>query len=111
MNKKIYLIGAGFMSAKYAKVLKAQNFDFTVIGRGNISASKFEAETGIRPIAGGVDKYLIHHSFPEDSYVIIATGTEILMPVLLKVLKKGAARVLIEKPAAISIEELLANEE
>lgn len=108
---KIYLIGAGLMAAEYAKVLKAQNLDFTVIGRSDISASKFAAETGIRPIAGGIENYLVHHSFPENSYVIIATGTEILMPVLLTVLRNGAATVLIEKPAAISIEELLANEE
>ncbi len=98
------------MAAEYAKVLSAQNLDFTVIGRGETSADKFEAETGARPITGGVDNYLDHHPFPEGSCVIIATGTEILMPILLKVLKKGAAKVLIEKPAAISIEELLANE-
>lgn len=110
MQKHIYLIGTGQMAVEYAKVLVAQNHPFTVIGRGETSASKFEQTTGIKPITGGINNYLANNSFPENAYVIVATGTQDLMQTMLTVLKAGANRVLVEKPAAISIEELLTNE-
>ena len=110
MDKQIYLIGTGMMAVDYAKVLTAQNLKFTVIGRGSESALKFEELTKIKPITGGIEKYLSEHNLTENTYFIIATGTEALMNTLLTVLKAGAKKVLIEKPAAISIEELLKNE-
>lgn len=110
MNKKnIVLIGTGQMAIDYAKTLQAQNCIFTVIGRGNESAKRFEEEIGIKPIVGGIEKYL-KNNILENTQVIIATGTEVLMAILILVLKAGASKVLIEKPAAISIEELLHNE-
>ncbi len=98
------------MAIDYTKVLIAQNYKFTVIGRGTASAFKFTENTGINPITGGIKNYLIHNTFPENSYIIIATGTQDLMQTMLTVLKAGAYRVLVEKPAAISINELLENE-
>lgn len=111
MKKNILLIGTGIMAIDYAKVLKAQNRKFTVIGRGETSATKFEETTGIKPITGGIEKFIEKNEFPGNTFVIIATGTEALMHALLIVLKAGVEKVLIEKPAAISIDELLANEQ
>lgn len=98
------------MAIDYFAVLTNQNVDITVIGRGAESALKFEFNTGIKPFIGGLDSYLNTNNLPENAYVIIATGTEVLMPSLLAVLKAGAYKVLIEKPAAISESELIANE-
>lgn len=111
MKKKVFLIGTGQMAIDYFAVLNIQNYDITVIGRGEVSAIKFESNTGIKPFIGGLHSYLNTHSLPENAYVIIATGTEALMSSLLLILKAGAYKVLIEKPAAISIMELIANEE
>jgi predicted dehydrogenase len=111
MKKKVFLIGTGQMANDYFAVLNNQNYDITVIGRGEESAIKFESNTGIKPFIGGLNSYLNTHSLPENAYVIIATGTEALMSSLLLILKAGACKVLIEKPAAISIMELIANEE
>ena len=99
------------MAVDYTKVLVAQSQSFTVIGRGETSALKFEQHTGIKPATGGIVNYLQTNPFREMAFVIIATGTQDLMETLLTVLRAGAYRVLVEKPAAISIEELLANEE
>lgn len=99
------------MAVDYTKVLIAQGENFTVIGRGEPSALKFKELTGIEPITGGVNSYIDKNKIPQNSYFIIAVGTQDLMKTLLTVLKAGAHKVLIEKPAAISIEELLANEE
>ncbi len=111
MKKNILLIGTGNMALDYAKVLEAMKIEFTVIGRGEISATKFEVETKIKPITGGFKKYLENNIILPYTYAIIATGTEALMPTLLQILHAGVEKVLIEKPAAISISELLENEE
>ena len=111
MEKKVFLIGTGQMAIDYLTVLKDLDYDTKVIGRGNASALKFGSKTGIEPFIGGFQEYLLKNSLPENAYVIIATGTEALMPSLLLALQAGAHKVLIEKPAAISIEELVKNEE
>lgn len=111
MEKKVFLIGTGQMAIDYFAVLKDQNYDTTVIGRGEESAIKFESKTGVKPFVGGLQEYISNNSLPANAYVIIATGTEALMPSLLLALQAGAYKVLIEKPAAISIEELIENEE
>ncbi len=111
MIMNIFLIGTGQMAIDYANVLKAQNHLFTVIGRGETSAARFKEVTGISPVTGGIEHYLKNNSFPDDAYIIIATGTQDLMQTMLSVLRAGAYKVLVEKPAALSIEELLENEE
>ncbi len=111
MKKKVFLIGTGQMAIDYFAVIKDQNYDITVIGRGEESAIKFESKTGVKPFVGGLQEYINNNSLPANAYVIIATGTEALMPSLLLALQAGAYKVLIEKPAAISIEELIENED
>lgn len=110
MNK-ILLIGTGAMAVDYSKVLQSIVKDFTVIGRGAKSANVFKEKTGISPITGGIENYLSENSVSENTMAIIATGTETLMSVMLQLLKSGVTKILIEKPAAISIEELLGNED
>ncbi|MEO6176090.1 MAG: hypothetical protein ABIP27_13145 [Flavobacterium circumlabens] len=109
MNKEILIVGSGPMAIDYAKILLAQDIDFNVVGRGKESAAKFQLETGKMPYIGGLEKYLNDKTLSPNTYVIIATGTEVLMESLLLVLEKGASKVLIEKPAAISIGELITN--
>tara|TARA_R110002050_G_scaffold97132_1_gene202065 strand:- start:14094 stop:15038 length:945 start_codon:yes stop_codon:yes gene_type:complete len=110
MNK-ILLIGTGAMAVDYSKVLQSIAKDFIVIGRGAKSANVFKEKTGISPITGGIENYLSENSVSENTMAIIATGTETLMTVMLQLLKSGVKKILIEKPAAISIEELLGNED
>ncbi len=99
------------MAVDYVKVLKALNINVTVIGRGEKSALVFEAVTGLKVITGGIENYIDLNGLPSNAYIIIATGTEVLMPTLLVALKAGAEKILVEKPAAISIQELLENAE
>ena len=108
--KEVVLIGTGSMALDYAKVLTSLEIKFKVIGRGEESALKFESQTGIKPIIGGIDSFLQLYPNQKGIGFIIATGTEVLMPILKKVLLADADSVLIEKPAAISIQELLENE-
>jgi len=109
LTKRIIIIGTGPMAIAYARVLKSLNQLFEVIGRGEESAQKFYDETNIKPILGGIDNYLEVNINFDNCYCIIATSVENLMPSLLKIMKAGAASVLIEKPGALSIEELREN--
>jgi predicted dehydrogenase len=47
----------------------------------------------------------------KNTLAIIATGTETLMSIIHQLLKSGVEKILVEKPAAISIDELLENEQ
>ncbi len=109
--KEIILIGTGLMALDYAKVLTSLEIKFKVIGRGEESAKKFKSQTGIEPITGGIESFLQLYPNQKGISFIIAAGTEVLMPILKKLLLANADKVLIEKPAAISIEELLENED
>jgi predicted dehydrogenase len=106
----ILIVGTGPMAVAYAEVLKAMKKSFMVVGRGELSAKHFEEIIGIKPIIGGLSSFLEHNKIKPNCYVIIAVGTEELMPSLLSLIGAGVNRILIEKPAAISIKELLENE-
>ena len=108
----IYLIGTGQMAIDYAKVLKELRTPLIVIGRGASSANKFYESTQIKPEVGGLQQFLKDKVIEPNSKVIVATGTESLMTCLLMLIKQeNITDILIEKPAAISITELLENEE
>jgi predicted dehydrogenase len=107
----ICIIGTGPMAIEYTKVLLAMNKEFVVVGRGSKSASLFEHQTGITPVLGGLDLYLKEKKLNKNTLAIIATGTETLMSIIHQLLKSGVEKILVEKPAAISINELLENEQ
>lgn len=110
MEEQTILIGTGAMAIAYAKVFSDLGVSLTVIGRGYESARKFEIETGIFAEVGGLDAYLSNNTLKNGTNIVICTGTEVLMPTLLTLMEVGIFRILIEKPGAISIEELLKNE-
>ncbi|MFN7491384.1 MAG: Gfo/Idh/MocA family oxidoreductase [Cyclobacteriaceae bacterium] len=111
VNKHILIVGTGPMALAYFNALKyLNNLNITVIGRGFESCKKFKELTGVQPYVGGVENYLFQNPSTDQDYFIIAVGTEILMHVLLQIVKCKFKRVLIEKPAAISIQELLAHQ-
>lgn len=110
MSTYVILIGTGPMAVDYTKVLQAQKVAFTVVGRGEKSAEEFASKTGIVPVKGGIQNFLKKNTIPANSSFIIATGTEGLMPCLLSVVPNTSSRILVEKPAAISIGELIENE-
>jgi predicted dehydrogenase len=107
----IYIIGTGPMAQDYAEVLLDMKQEFEVIGRGSNSARQFEEKTGVQTYIGGLESYIQINSFKESDSIIIATGTETLMSSLKNCLVHGAGKILIEKPAAISVEELLENKD
>ncbi len=109
MNK-IILVGTGPMAEAYIDVLKAFPVQVEVVGRGELSAKKFFESKRIKPFVGGLEFYLKSTPISINSFAIVATGTENLLSAIKMLVQAGVSRILVEKPAAISIEELLENE-
>lgn len=102
--KTVYLIGAGPMAEAYAKVLLALGVKFIVIGRGQSSAARFKENTGLDVILE------MPAQFTPSDYCIVAVGVEALAAVSTQLIKNGAKNILLEKPGALSLDEMQAFE-
>ena len=104
-GKKIWLIGAGIISAEYVKVLLELDCDITVISRGKRklkNLKKFKKK--IRIFYGGISNYL--KNSPEKPHkVIIASNARYLYEISILMIKYGVKSILVEKPGALKLEE------
>ena len=71
-SSNLWLIGASQMAQDYARVLKALNTPFKVIGRGINSAAAFESTMKIPVQTGGIEKTLQKEQPPETAFVTVA---------------------------------------
>ena len=102
---KVWLIGAGNMATDYAKILIAQNIDFTAIGRSKENAIKMEDEVGVKIEYGGIEEFTkINKTIPESA--IVSVGVEELYNTALCLLELGIKNILLEKPGAVDIKSL-----
>ena len=97
IKNEIWLIGTGLMAEEYVKVLKALNVDFIVIGRDYTRCDQFFQKTGIIPITGGLDNFLLTNPILPNA-VINATGIEALTNTTKSLLQYGVKYILLEKP-------------
>ncbi len=105
MKNQVWLIGAGGMAVDYAKVLKALNVDFLVIGRGEQSAKVFQDATGCEVVVGSLESYLLTKpSIP--THTIVAVGVEKLHETTLQLLHYGVKNILAEKPVGMNRREI-----
>lgn len=101
----IWIIGAGIIAREYAKVLKALGKDYICIGRGEESAKVFAETTGVEPVKGGIESFLINNpKLPEAA--IVATNLGTLASNTIFLLKYGVKRILCEKPGFLYPQEL-----
>lgn len=101
---KLWLIGTGYMGIEYAKVLKHLDKKFDVIGRGESSAKSFESNLNITPYQGGLTNALEKNNCPREA--IVAVNVEELYKCTIELLNKGCKKILVEKPAGISLDEI-----
>lgn len=105
IKNNIWLIGTGYMAIEYAKVLIALNIDFIVIGRGEENVQKFNNETNIMPIVGGLSNFLAQQPALPDA-VINAVGINNLTSSTIALLRYGVSNILLEKPGVGYPEEI-----
>jgi predicted dehydrogenase len=101
----ISLIGCGPMGLSYYQLLDAMKVPFTVHGRGKESADWFEGKTGHRPMTGDLKSQLASLGKVPD-YAIVAVSVDTLAPVTAELLEAGVKRILVEKPAGLTPEEV-----
>jgi predicted dehydrogenase len=101
-----WLIGAGPMAVEHARVLLALGEDFQVFGRSQGSAEQFEDAIGVPvQIADNARTPAFSAHAPPES-AIVAVSPEQLAPVTSALLDIGVKRILLEKPGAMSFDEL-----
>ena len=103
-SEDIWLVGTGYMSKEYAKVLKHLNKSFNAIGRGEESSNIFFQEIGLNPIKGGLKKALKENACPKEA--IVAVSIDQLFECTKELINNGCRRILVEKPAGINLEEI-----
>ncbi len=102
--KNIILLGAGPMAREYSKILKHLGKDFIVIGKSCEGVKKFQEDTGVPALSGGISKW---NGISTDlEYGIIAVNCEELANTAIDLMKKGVRKILLEKPAGLTTQEI-----
>lgn len=101
----VLLIGTGSMALEYVKVLTAMGESFTVFGRSEASRLEFLNQSSISAIAGDQDAF--NNIDFDNTVAVVCVGIMDLSAVCLQLIESGCKRILLEKPGALSLEELL----
>ena len=105
VKDKVLLVGPGNIGYDYVKVLKSFYVDIDIVGRSRESSIKFSEKTNLPVYGAGIDSYLGKNEPPK--YAIVAVNENQLSGVTLSLLNHGVKNILIEKPAGLSISELI----
>lgn len=104
-DKKILIIGSGWMAGQYAIVLYRMGIhDVTIISKTKDHVFKLCDEFGFRPIFGGFQKKL--PMIKKMDLVIITPPIEITIQAAKKAIDSGQTNILIEKPGSLYHEEI-----
>lgn len=104
-HSPILLVGAGLMCQAYAKVLKALEVEFQVLGRGETSAAAFQEATGIPASTGPLEDQLSAMAHVPDT-AIVGVNAMFLADVAQTLMNHGVKRLLLEKPGALDLAEM-----
>jgi predicted dehydrogenase len=99
MKKSIWIVGPGYMGAEYYKILSTMSVDIAVIGR--TPNKSWPIQVYSRGLAAFIDK---EEAVPE--YAIVCVDEENLFENVEILISHGVKNILVEKPAAINIEDI-----
>lgn len=106
--ERVLIVGTGGMAAEYAKALR--HFGLApdaigVLGRDRDKTAAFAAaQGGLVPLAGGFAAH-DHRAFPADAAIVAVPPTK-LADAAERLMDDGVARILVEKPGAMSAARL-----
>jgi len=102
----VLLVGTGPMAQAYTAVLQAQKVNLQVVGRTAQSVRAFSQATGLPAQEGGLATYLDRHDLATVDAVIVALPIPSLAEATITLIEAGARRLLVEKPAGLTVEEI-----
>ena len=104
---KIILIGTGYMGREYCKVLNGLEKEFIVVGNRKESVAKFEQETGIATLSGGLEN---NTDVLDDTikHAIVAVPACSLFYITQILIEYGIKSILVEKPGGKNSDEICA---
>lgn len=105
MSEQLWLIGAGRMATAYAAVLAELGANPMVVCRGEASAARFAAATGLPTMAGGVSANL-NRAGAAPTSAIVAIDVAELTGTLQDLIRAGCRRILVEKPGGLNFTEI-----
>lgn len=94
------------MAIAYGRVLNALGVAWSAVGRGSRSATTLEAACGVKPALGGLERYLREQPSPTANCAIVALPIPQLATATQALTEAGIGRVLVEKPAGLTIAEI-----
>ncbi|WP_107498424.1 Gfo/Idh/MocA family oxidoreductase [Thalassobius sp. I31.1] len=101
---QVLLVGAGGMAQAYAAVLTSMGVTPRVLGRSPASAAAFEAATGLTPGTGDLVTQL--EGVDPNATAIVTVNAHALAEVTQTLMRHGIKRLMVEKPAALDMEEM-----
>lgn len=102
-HMNVWLVGTGHMAAAHLAVLRELGVEPIVVGRTVATSQRFGDEHAISVLDGGVEQVVRRLGAPQ--LAIIATPLETLAPATACLIGAGTGRLLVEKPAALSLKE------
>jgi predicted dehydrogenase len=106
-TRKILIVGSGYISEHYLKVLSNINVKCVVIGRGSNNIEKLKLSfNNIEFHSGGIEQYLKKNSIKQFTHFINLVNIEFCIKVTRLLLEFGAKNILIEKPGGLEIKQL-----
>ncbi|SCY45035.1 Predicted dehydrogenase [Pseudobutyrivibrio sp. AR14] len=105
-NIKVLLIGTGNMANEYYKVLKACEIETIVVGRGEERARVFKKNNNCKKVYWGGLENCPQEELKDVSHAIIAVNVPQLCEVTKQVIGARISNILVEKPGALSKDEL-----
>lgn len=99
MSRSILVVGTGPMASEYARVLRARERPFLVVARDPARTAAFAQEHGAEghALLDALDAAVV-----EGREAIVCTTPESLCDVASSLVDRGAKRLLVEKPGALS---------
>src|SRR3989344_3161727 len=105
----VFLIGTGRMARAYVPVLRAHNMHVIAVGRSEGGSRKFQEETSVETTPGGIAAWC-KKGVPIPQYAIVAIDDAEAPRVAQELINVGCKAILLEKPGALTKQELVAIE-
>ena len=104
---KILIIGSGYISGEYLKVITHLGISCTVVGRGNKNLELLKNDfPQVQFYSGGLEKFVSENTLQDFSHFINLVNIRYCSNLTQVLVEHGAKYILLEKPGGLNLQEL-----